>query len=325
MKTKFTYLLALFSSIVLATSCKNVALNNEVLKFIEEKPSTINWSNKKNESEVYGFSANVSVYTMDSRHDQSLSQTGKYKITSKNIDGQLCTRVDYPKNGDTAISYMQGSKRFVLLDSVAGQVVASGEIEESELSKDLDFLSDCSTLSRINIEKVKETANRLAFDIAEDDGNYLELSLPSKYFDDSVTKRLSTRVTFDTNTDTILQTEIVEMEEDGKKITTTVMPVYEIVNDTPIRIAQVTTIETYNPNAIEVENPYGLTSLDDIQQLSEKEAKELIAKGELFECLDYDLGLNDTKNYTETMVEIYESIDINSVSNEEFRLLLEEV
>lgn len=180
-----------------------------------------------------------------------------------------------------------------------------------------------NTFSKINISKVLETSQRLSFDINNEDNKYMEISLPSKYFSDDYSQRISTKMCFDKLQETLTQIEIVEIDEDGKQITTTVMPVYDFVDGIPVKIAEVTTIDTFDPNTIEVENPYGYSSIDDIPEIDEEEAERLMEEGVLFDSLDYDFGLYDTTNYTETIVELYESIEINNVEDAVFKVLME--
>lgn len=324
MKAKFILTTLLLGTLSLI-SCKNQPTDNSVMKLLEENPSSINWNPDSNKKQVESYSANVSVYTMDSRKSKDLTLDNKYRITSKNISNDMCFKIDIPKEyaAEKPKTYYSNSESFVICDTASGTVEQRIPLEKQNISNDLEFFSNLNTFSKINISEVLETSQRLSFDINNEDEQYMEISLPSKYFNDNTYQRISTKICFDKNQETVTQIEIVEIDEEEKEITTTIMPVYEIVNDIPVKTAEVSIIHTIDPNAEQVENPYGLSSIDEIPEISEKEAKKLMEDGVMFESIDYDLGLFDTSDYTETIVEVYETIEINNVEDSVFRVLLE--
>ena len=63
-------------------------------------------------------------------------------------------------------------------------------------------------------------------------------------------------------------------------------------------------------------------SVDEIPILSKAELEELEKTANVFESSEIQLGDPSDLSYTETIVELYEYVDINNVNDSEFKMLL---
>ncbi|OJF76648.1 MAG: hypothetical protein BKP49_05665 [Treponema sp. CETP13] len=209
----------------------------------------------------------------------------------------------------------------------------SGEVEyrfttDTSAMADLAFLSDQTALTRMNLESIKTQCTKLAFDVDDSSNGALQISLPSNLFEESdgITRQ-STTVLFDTTTETLNKVEIVTVDTDMTEVTTSTYPVYDDSTGTPIKVGLVTEVVSKATKMIDGINPDEMEwfeSPEDIPEMSDSEYEELKASGCIEEISDMTFGNPADPSYTETIAEVYEDVKINAVSDETFKLLIEE-
>ena len=327
MKKKKVLFVCIITTLFSITSCNNNAqLTTESL--FKDNATTISWENYSKTDEISSYAANVTVYSMNSKKDTELKQTSSYRLTIKNIEDEQFTRIDMSSNfADGRLrSVVSNSKEIAVFDSVTNEVEQRIAISEEEVSKDLSFLQDGIVLGKVNLDKIKETSSRLAFDVNEnDESSLLQISIPSSYFNDyEEVKRISTKVVFDVSSETLNSVEIVMQKGEGITVISTVTPVYEEYNDEMIQIGSITVINTENKNLIEgfAEDYSYYNSIDEIEEISLEEYEELKKAGTCFET-DVEFGNPADLSNVETIVEVYDSITINETEDSVFKILLE--
>lgn len=118
--------------------------------------------------------------------------------------------------------------------------------------------------------------------------------------------------------------ELVEVDSEGNRITTTVYPMYETIKGEPVKIGQITIIDTQKAELLEgFDDVEYFDSMDEIPILSDEEYEQLMADGVLFEEEYLEFGNPADLSNVETIVEVYETIDINKAEESMFRLLQE--
>lgn len=139
MKTKRILFTILLAGLVLI-SCKNQTIENPVMKLIDENPSSINWNHDNRKNQVESYTADISVYTMDSREGTELSLDNKYRITTKPIMGDTYFKIDIPKeySVNRAKTYYYNSDYLVISDTVSGVVENKINLEKQSINADLD-------------------------------------------------------------------------------------------------------------------------------------------------------------------------------------------
>ena len=122
------------------------------------------------------------------------------------------------------------------------------------------------------------------------------------------------KIVFDTVNEVLDEVEITTIPEEGKTVTTTQVPVYEETNGELIKIGCVTTIDTKNENLIEgfPEDYKYYNSIDEIPEISQKKYEELKKNGNIYEDVGMTLGNPADLSNIQTIVEIYDYIDINN-------------
>jgi hypothetical protein len=275
---------------------------------------------------IENYQAVVEEYVINNRTDSVATLEQTYRIAVKKIDDKIYTQIDF--NGDLEVaprSFISDGEEVIVFNPVNNQVEQRITIENNEnpLAK---MLGQETGLSRINLKMVREEASRLALNMIEDNNNLLLIELPSHLFESyEFENTISRKVSFDMNDETLTNVEIVKILEDGTKITTTSTPVYEKVNGVPVKIG---TINIIDSQAIELvgelnEGVIIYDSPDDIPTLSERELKKMLQEGTINEAPDVLFGNPADLSYTETVIELYQDIEINNVSDSLYRLLLE--
>jgi len=131
---------------------------------------------------------------------------------------------------------------------------------------------------------------------------------------------ISSRAVFDIVSDTLLETEVVMKLEDDTIVTTTVTPVYEENNGVPVKIGQITVIDSKAPGLIDDIDMPVYDSPDDIPTISDAELTELEAAGAASDIYEMTFGDQRDLSNVETIFEVYQNIEINAVPEHLFRL-----
>jgi hypothetical protein len=249
--------------------------------------------------------------------------TNNYRMARKTIDGVTYTRLDFGVDEEGRLrSIVSDGNEMIYFDTATEKVQFRLNINES-VHPDIAFFQTESMISKINLSKIRSEARRLSFDIAEDSGERFEFSLPSRYFPDEQTQRVSTRAVFDAVNEVLEEVEVINMIEGGTVITTTSVPVYQEKDGIPVKVGMVSTIESKVPGLIEgfEEDTPVYESYDDIPTISGEEVKKLEEAGLLFPAEDITFGNPADLSYTETVIEVYSDIEINAVPDAAFKLI----
>lgn len=316
--------LGIFLILVVMVSCRNGLNtgNKEVDLLLKENPVTINWHAKET-GEIESFSADVSVYEMNSRKGDEVKLQSKYRMSQKKIGNKLCNRVDISNLDSGADNYsaLYNGEETIIFEPQTDNVLYRIK-ETNDTLKEIDFLQTENALTRINLTEIRERANRLAFDVTEEkEASKMLISIPSKYFDSTNSTRLSTKVKFDTKNEVLEGVETVEILPDGTKITCSSYPLYEEKNGEPIRIGSVTTVETDVPILLDIPVTEYFEKPEDVPQISKSEYERLKKEGAIEEIENMTFGDPRDLDSTRTIIELYNDIEINNVSENMFRLL----
>ncbi len=308
-------------------SCRQVSDGKNKLYFemFEENPVTINWQ-KDNDIELKSFQADVSIYSMNNRTDTSSQLKNKYRMSLKTIDEVQYSRLDFlPEFGNgVAQSVVTDDTEMILFDTVTNEIEYRLPIQET-MSADLAFLGMETALSKINLDFVKSESNRLLLDVTENEKNSMMIDIPNTYFfDNEYETRVSTRVMFDTEEETLSQVEIVMIQQDGTIVTTTTYPMYQDYEGVPIRIGTVTVVNSKAQNLLSgFEDAEYFESVDEIPEISDEEYEQLLESGELVEVDNMLFGNPADMSYEETIIEVYNDIEINNVDESLFKIALD--
>lgn len=328
-KHGFMVLLLIVSFCIAMTGCNNPVDQKKVDQLMTDKPVSVRW-NPGESNEIESFQADVEVYMMNNRKDTGATLQDKYRIATKLIDGTRYTRVDMDPQmyqGQTRMSVISNEKEIILFDPDTEVVSMRLPIDDVEVSADLSFLGLETGFSRLDITDIRQQANRLSMKIEDDDTSGLMiLELPTELVGNFSDKRISTRIAFDTTEETLQLVETVDyVEEDGSTITTTMQPMYQEVDGTPVKIGMITVIDTQIPNLIEgdwSEIPI-YNSLNDIPTISDQEFEELQAAGKIHEAPPSTFGNPADLSSIDIMMELYSDVQVNETPDSTFRLLLE--
>lgn len=311
-------------------SCKNEISTGDksVDKLFEENPVTISWTSEESSS-IDSYSADVSIYEMNNRKGNEAQLKNKYRMSFKNINNRIYNRIDFDSefaNG-TSIAALSDGTETIVFDPVSSTVLQRTK-ETSSGSTDFDSLGLETAVSRVNLSRIRSIAQRLSFDITEDSTNGRTImDLPSSFFPASdFQKRISTKVTFDSCEDVLQEVETVDIQNDGTKVTVQSIPIYEECNGEPVKIGSYTIVNT--DSTVQVPNydssEEWFESPDDVPEISDEEYEEL-KKNDLVEEID-DMSFGDPSSLSsvQTIVEVYNDVEINNVSDELFKLIVEE-
>lgn len=313
-----------FCSLVLFVfvSCNQVA-QKEIpgMEIFEENPTTINWENP-NEKVLETFQADVSVFSMNNREGTSVLRT-KYRLSLKMDDKNILSRLDFSDEfvGENLRTVITNEEEILLLSS--NQVEYRIPLQE-ELS-DFSFLGIDNAYSRINLETVKKESLKLSFDINEKEKQKMIINIPNHYFlNNQVETRLSTQVMYDTTQETIAQIEYVSIHQDGTEVTTTIYPMYEEKDGIPIKIGSVTVVDSKAAGLLEgFEGVEYFNSIDEIPEISDEEFEALAELGEIEEVENMKYGNPADLSYQETIIEMYNDIEINNLDEDLFKIIEE--
>ena len=102
------------------------------------------------------------------------------------------------------------------------------------------------------------------------------------------------------------------------------MPVYEEVDGVPVKIGQITEIDSQAPGLLEdidPDMPY-FNSPEEIPEMSASDFAAMEAAGNVFEDTEITYGNPADISNVETIYEVYQDIEINSAPEQLFRLIL---
>lgn len=136
-------------------------------------------------------------------------------------------------------------------------------------------------------------------------------------------KRISTKVTYDTVSETLENMETIDIKDDGSTVTTSIDYIYQECDDNLVKVGMITTIDTKYDNLIEGvdENLPYFDSIDDIPEISDEEFEKLSANGNIFKNDSIKFGNPADLSSVVTIVEVYENIEINNIDDSVFKLL----
>ncbi|MDR0495348.1 MAG: hypothetical protein LBG95_06960 [Treponema sp.] len=310
------------------TVCKN-AIHEERpggLEQFTEKPVTITWKGDIKD-EVQSFQTNVQIYSMNNRTATYAALSQTYRLSVSAINNRILTRIDFDYGSDIPMrSVISDGEEFIAFNPETEEIGYRLQIEDAQSPLNRIF-GNQSVLSRVNLPLIREEARRLSLSMREEtDGgdNTLLLELPPgllpQYGTDAI---LSSRIAFDMNRETVLETEVIMKREDDTIVTTTVTPVYEESNGVPVKIGQITVIDSKAPGLIEGFDPDTplYNSLDDIPELSQHEFAQMQAEGAIHEDTGMVFGNPADLSNIETIYEVYQDIEINSTPEHLFRLI----
>ena len=295
------------------------------LDTFNENPITITW--KGEAKEVQSFQTNVQVFSMNNRKDTYAALNKTYRMAMSTIGDRVFTRIDMENDGGASFrSAVSDGENTIIFNPDTEEIGfrINDPAAQSPLNR---VFGQMTGLSRLNLSLIRQEASRLSLDlIEENDGGMklLLLELPPALLpmqgSDTI---ISSRAVFDLSNDTLLETEVVMKLEDDTIITTTVEPVYEEVNGVPVKIGQVTIIDSKAPGLLEDVDPNipYINSPDEIPTISASELAALEASGNVIEDADITYGNPADLSYVETIYEVYQDIEINNTPVQLFRLL----
>ena len=298
------------------------------LEQFTEGPVTIGWTGDKSQG-VQSYQADIHVYSMNNRTDAHASLDQVYRLAVRNISNRTVTRIDFDFGDDVPFrSFLSDGEEFIAFNPDTEEIGyrITAEDANSPLNR---LFENQSTLSRINLPHMREEARRLSLDLAEEsegDSRRLLLEIPPALIPQSGPDRIiRSRAVFDLNNETLSETEVLIIREDGTSVTTTATNIYEDLDGVPIKIGTVTVIDSRAPKlatGIDSETPV-FNSLDDIPELSASELAAMEAAGNIFESTGMLFGDPADLGFIETIYEVHQGIEINSAPEHLFRLILQ--
>ena len=285
--------------------------------------------------EVYSYAADVTSYYSHDRKAIDMEVRQEYRLSLKMINGALYTRLDFSGESfpdQRSRSIISSPEEQVLIYPDSNEVLERYPVP---LTTEDPLFSGASArlpmMGRVDIGALRDTASRLSFDINDTTPGLLTLSYPRDYIPgmtDGSEDIISCKVSFDTVGETLSSTEMVVAESDGSIRTVTTYPLFtesETGEEGPIEIGTLTIdkndfgewIDTSDSMTAEYE------TVEDIPLISGKELKKKTADGE-FTSEDADIWLGDPgdPNYTETYLDLYENIELNTIDDSLFRIVL---
>jgi len=284
----------------------------------------ITWINP--EAGLLSYKAEVDVFTMNNRRDTNAVQTDTYTISIKEINGNIYTRLDFIQDGNegTMRSIIANGTEMLMLDTETNAVhfrIRTG----SPIPQELDFFRNEAMLTKIDLSFIIREAQRLAYTIREDrESGGLILELPSHLFAaEADENRISTRVVFDLNKELLNHTEVISILSNGIHRTSTAYPLYQEYNGTYIKTGMVHIIENINPKRISSGTDTRIyNSPDDYPIISRAEYERLAQSGLAHPAGEMFFGDPFDLSYTETIINVYRNIEINTVQDSLFRVFL---
>lgn len=313
---------------IVLVGCSNAAEQSTGEQLFKANPTTITWSEDDGSKGITSFQTDVEVYSMNNRKDTSLKMTGKYSMAVKLIDNVQYTRIDMDADSTgTKRSIITNGSELIVCNAETNEVLTRMPMSDDATSN-LRLLSDKNLgFGSVDMATVRSEAARLAFDVAEEaDGALFTLSLPASYLPKNEGEKfLSSKISYDTNNETVNNEETVSVLDDGSKVTSTLCPVYEEYDGEQVKVGTILTIDTVVPEPVGVMEDTSDTyeSLDDIPEISADDLKKMQNTGSVFENNTMTFGNPADLSSTETVVERYADVTINNTDDSVFKLLLE--
>jgi len=319
--------LLLIAVILMVCGCNaNDLQKDSGLEFFKEDMPKIIW-NGDTTAGVQSYQANVEIYGKNNRYDTHSTFRQSYRMAVKALPDEILTRLDFATNDDIRYrSLISNGEEMIFFETLTENIIYRIPMEETSSPLNRLFGNQIG-LSRINLSLIREEARRLSLNIIEgSSGTTMMLEIPPTLIPQNGFDRIiSSRVSFDLLSETILESEVILIRADETKVTTTVTPVYDTKDGVPVKIGQITIIDSKAP-ALEYEyelDPDTIiyNSIDDIPTISEKDYNLMVEAGNLYEVPDVKFGDPRDLSYIETIYEVYKDIEINSVSDNMFRLI----
>ena len=318
---------AVISVTLIFVSCSNEP-QNSIPQLFEENPATVTWNTSKTDC-IDTFAATVSVYEDSNRRTGGAKLREQYKMAVKTVADKQYVRFDFPaKDKVAAKTVLSNGTDTIIVDTKTNQIEKKITASEADLKviNDLGYIISQQNLSKIDLSRIKTEAAKLALDMTESKSEkVLSVNLPSKYFLTDKEKRLSTKVCYDTTNELMETVETVTEMEDGSIVTVTTCPVYEEVEDgLLIKIGQYSIIDKKSDIRYEgLEDIEYFDSLDEIPELSQDEYDQLVDAGNAVTIENFPLGDPSDPSSTETIIELYDDIEINVIDDSIFKLIME--
>jgi len=298
--------------------------DNPIESIWTDQLTKITWINQ--EAGLLSYKAEVDVFTMNSRRDTNAVQTNAYTVSIKEINGKLYTRLDFRQdpNEGRLHSIITDGEETVLFDTETNTVFYRIKTN-SRIPQELNFFRNEAIFGNVDISLIRREIERMAFNFREDQvsgGLILELP-PHLFAGETEETRISTRIVFDLNKDLINHTEVISILSNGIRRTSTAYPLYQRYNGTYIKTGIVHIIENNNPNRIsEIDDIKIYNSPGDYPIISRTEYERLAQSGLAHPAGEMFFGDPFDLSYTETIINVYRNVEINTVDNSIFRVLL---
>ena len=301
--------------------CQN-ELKDPAHELFKENSTTVEW--KGSRDEISSFSANVTVYSMDTRKETSLKQDSSYRLATKIIDGEQYTRMDMKDAGPDGRlrSVVSGPTEMLVFDTATEEI--QYRVPVATAANDFAFLQNDLGFGKVDLRNVRAEAKRLSLDMAEDGESGLLISLPNEGFSTEDEKRISTKVRYDTTAEVLTNMETVDIRGDGSTVTSSIEFVYQDCGDgNYVKVGMITKIDTQYEEKIEgfPEDMPRYETMDDIPEISEEDFKKMEEAGNVFENPSIKLGDPADPSYAVTVVEVYDDVSVNDADSSAFRLL----
>jgi len=320
-----------FTAILFLFGCVNetVQWEGNALRQFTEEPVSITWTGSKDMG-VQSYQANVHVFSKNNRKDTLAVMDRSYRMTVKTVNDRILTRLDFDFGDEILFrSFVSDGEELIVFNPATEEIGYKIPLEDSK-SPLYRIFGNQSGVSRINLSLIREEANRLSLNMREaNDGDIKTLLLelpPGMVPQNGLDRITSSRALFNITDETLIETEVMMIREDETIVTTTVTPVYEDIDGVPVKIGQITVIDSRTPSLIEGFDPNVpvYNSPDDIPTLTQSELEELRGTGGIYEIPDIEFGNPADLSFVETIFEVYQDIEINAAPDNLFRLILEE-
>lgn len=318
--------LLLTAAVLLGAGCDNTMQKKYAasLNPYDENPITVSVSGNSKDG-IQSYKANVQIYRTNSRKDSAAVQEETYSIAVKNIDGKIYTRIDFPASADLpARAILSNGEEAVIMNPANNTIEQRVPIEQHD-NPFLRLLGSETIMGRINLKQIRNEAMRLAMNITENETGHMVLDIPLDLFparpEETVTRR---RVSFNPVNDTLVNVEVITVLEDGTLLTTNNTPVYIDKDGEPIKVGSVTVIDSKAPGLIENipdDSPI-YYSPEDIPTITDEQFAKMEAEGSIYAIPEMSFGDPADLSYTETVIELYNDLELNNVSNRVFKTIL---
>ena len=261
---------------------------------------------------------------MNSRIDSTLKMDSTYRLCTKLIGGEQFTRLDMldaSPDGQFR-SIITGPQETVLFNSLTNEIQQRSVAQHEAM--DFVFLQNELGFGKVNLDAIKQEAQRLSLDVTDDQKkSTLLISLPNDYFSTDIGKRISTKLSYDTTTETLTSIETIDVIETESTVTSTMEFVYQEIDGNYVKVGMITTIDTKYNNLIETNEPVSdyYESYDDIPEISDEDFEKMQMEGNIFENSSTIIGNPADLSSVVTIVEVYDDININNTDDSVFKLI----